>query len=39
MTLRLNRHFALAAYLNMIFSQNRHPPRIASGANFFGIVL
>jgi hypothetical protein len=23
----------------MIFSENRYPPRIASGAGFFGIML
>ena len=23
----------------MIFSENRHPPRIKSGAGFFGIML
>jgi hypothetical protein len=26
-------------YWSMIFSENRHPPRIASGAGFFGIML
>jgi hypothetical protein len=24
---------------SMIFSENRHPPRIKSGAGFFGIML
>jgi hypothetical protein len=24
---------------SMIFSENRYPPRIASGAGFFGIML
>jgi len=26
-------------YLSMIFSENRFPPRIKSGAGFFGIML
>jgi len=25
--------------LSMIFSENRYPPRIKSGAGFFGIML
>jgi hypothetical protein len=24
---------------SMIFSENRHPPRLKSGAGFFGIML
>jgi hypothetical protein len=30
---------ALAYWWSMIFSENRHPPRIKSGAGFFGIML
>jgi hypothetical protein len=29
----------LAFCLSMIFSENRFPPRIKSGAGFFGITL
>src|ERR1700730_18751264 len=34
-----NRHPALAYCWSMMFSENRYPPRIASGAGFFGIML
>src|SRR3981189_3486221 len=34
-----NRHPALAYSWSMIFSENRCPPRIKSGAGFFGIML
>jgi hypothetical protein len=34
-----NRPPALAYWRSMIFSENRHPPRIKSGAGFFGIML
>src|SRR6202008_4078738 len=34
-----NRHPALAYWWSMIFSENRYPPRIKSGAGFFGIML
>jgi hypothetical protein len=34
-----DRHPALAYCWSMIFSENRHPPRITSGAGFFGIML
>jgi hypothetical protein len=34
-----NRHPALACCWSMIFSENRYPPRIKSGAGFFGIML
>jgi hypothetical protein len=30
---------ALLLCLSMIFSENRFPPRIKSGAGFFGIML
>jgi hypothetical protein len=33
------RHPALAYCRSMIFSENRWPPRIKSGAGFFGIML
>jgi hypothetical protein len=33
------RHPALASCWSMIFSENRYPPRIRSGAGFFGIML
>jgi hypothetical protein len=39
MTFSSNRHPALAYWLSMIFSENRYPPRIKSGAGFFGIML
>jgi hypothetical protein len=35
--LRIPSHSSL--YLRMIFSQSRVPPRIKSGAGFFGIML
>src|SRR5262249_26837341 len=34
-----NRHPALAFWWSMILSENRYPPRIKSGAGFFGIML
>jgi hypothetical protein len=34
-----DRHPALAFCLSMIFSENRIPPRIKSGASFFRIML
>jgi hypothetical protein len=34
-----NRHRALAHCWSMIFSENGSPPRIKSGAAFFGIML
>jgi hypothetical protein len=34
-----NRHPALACCWSMILSENRYPPRIKSGAGFFGIML
>jgi hypothetical protein len=34
-----NRHPALASCWSMILSENRYPPRIKSGASFFGIML
>ena len=34
-----NRHRALLNCWSMIFSENRYPPRIKSGAGFFGIML
>src|SRR5262249_35517689 len=34
-----NRHPALAFWWSMIFSENRYPPRIKSGAGFFEIIL
>src|SRR5438445_10851413 len=34
-----NRHPAPAYWWSMIFSENRYPPRIKSGAGFFGIML
>jgi len=30
--------FAIALCLRMMFSENRHPPRIAFGASFFDIM-
>jgi hypothetical protein len=35
----MNQKRALAFCLSMIFSENRLPPRIKSGAGFFGIML
>jgi hypothetical protein len=35
----LDRHPALAFCFSMIFSENRIPPRIKSGAGFFRIML
>jgi hypothetical protein len=35
----LNRHRALDLWWSMIFSENRCPPRIKSGAGFFLIML
>jgi hypothetical protein len=35
----LNQTRLLSFYLSMIFSENRFPPRIKSGAGFFGIML
>jgi hypothetical protein len=35
---KLNRHHALAHCLRMIFSENRHPPRIQRGAGIFRIM-
>jgi hypothetical protein len=32
-------HNHLAYWWSMIFSENRYPPRIKSGAGFFGIML
>ena len=37
--IRLNRDFALACCLSMIFSENRYPPRVKPGAGLFGIML
>jgi len=34
-----SRDHALAYWCSMIFSENRYPPRIDSGAGFFGIMV
>jgi hypothetical protein len=34
-----SRHPALGYPWSMMFSENRYPPRIESGAGFFGIML
>jgi hypothetical protein len=36
---KLKHNHALASRLSMIFAENRFPPRIKSGAGFFGIKL